>query len=119
LYEKSIDESNIKPLVVDKLLQIYLDPYFDDHKFMGTALSCNTAFAEDFSTALKAHSQITNASQCAVKQERKLCYIHNSETATPPPKKQTRKRAPLGSGDKRLKKNKADDRTPGLKSDAE
>jgi hypothetical protein len=117
LYENSINDSKIKLLVVEKLLQIYLDPYFDDHKFMGTALSCNPAFAEDFSTSLKAHSQITNASQCGVKQERKPCYIHNSETATPPSK--TRKRAPPGSGDKRLKKNKAVDGTPGLHSDAE
>jgi hypothetical protein len=116
LYEKSIDESNIKPLVVYKLLQIYLDPSFDDHKFMGTALSCNPAFAEDFSTALKPHSQITNASQCAIRQDRKLCYIHVAETATPPPKKQTRKRSTPGSGDQRLKKNKAGDGTPDVES---
>ena len=116
LYEKSNDESNIKSLVVDKLLQIFLDPYFDDHKFMGTALSCNPAFAEDFSTALKAHSQITNASQCTIRQDRKLCYIHNAETATPPPKKQTRRRSTPCSGDQRLKKNKAEDGTPDVES---
>jgi hypothetical protein len=116
LYEKAIDESNIKPLVVYKLLQIYLDPSFGDHKFMGTALSCNPAFAEDFSTALKTHSQITNASQCAVRQDRKLCYIHVAETATPPSKKQTRKRSAPGSRDRSLKKNKAGDGTPDVKS---
>jgi len=119
LYEKSSTDSSIRPLLVERIIEMYLGTGFDNHKFMGEALSCNAAFAQDFSSALNLHHQIKDPFKCTIKLNGKICSIHLVSPSTPTPKKQTRKRPTPGSGDKRLKKNKADDGTPGLHSDAE
>jgi hypothetical protein len=77
LYEESNNNSEIKPLAVDRLLQIFLDPKFDDHKFMGTALSCNPAFAEDFSTALKAHPTLKSKAPRSVLSNKSASYARS------------------------------------------
>jgi hypothetical protein len=117
LYEKSITDSEIKQQVIDRLLEIFLDPAFGDHKFIGDALCCNVAFSQDFSTALKAHHQIKYPLNCMVRSNRGACSVHFiGRDAAPTPKKPARKRASPTSGGKGEKKAKTDDK---VTSDAE